>query len=710
MHRHARLPLLLALMVSASCATAPPAPAPSPTYTYEQKLSWLLYLEDARTLRDAQPLPVPPPAASPSRKAAPVALPPLVYPDLRDLLKDPDPRLRRRAAIAVGRVGMPDGVEPLLALLGDADPDVRTMAAFSLGLLGDRRAIAPLTTALDDADWRVRGRAADALGRIGDAAVAPAVGRLAASAIDSGALATVAVDDLGWPLAPEVEAFRLAVYALARLKAWDPLASAVLDAGGQPRVRWWPVAYALQRVEDPRALPALLAFAAGPGTDAQGFAAKGLGTLKDPKGVDALLRLADLRTHDPRVVAQAVRSLGQAGDPRAAAPLLAMAKQPQLDDNVRLEVIGALGGLRLKASADVLIDQVTSRWPALRGAALRSLAAIDPDALLTVLSSLDADPAWTVRAEIASVFGTLDAERALPALRMMWNDPDARVLPAVLNAMAAVHAPDLEQRVKDALAHDDVVVRATAAAIVGKEKKAGGETMLQAAYEKAKGDAAIDARAAALEALAAYGPGAAGPALRDALSDRDWAVRRKAIELLQKADPQADVRLARPGPVAPRESYADADLLAPRYSPIAYIDTEWGTIQVELDVIDAPLTARAFVALARKGFFNGLTFHRVVPSFVVQGGDPRGDGEGGPYFTLRDEPSEVPYLRGTVGMALSWADTGGSQFFITHGPQPHLDGRYAVFGRVVAGMEAVDKVRRGDTILRVRIWDGVELR
>ena len=99
-----------------------------------------------------------------------------------------------------------------------------------------------------------------------------------------------------------------------------------------------------------------------------------------------------------------------------------------------------------------------------------------------------------------------------------------------------------------------------------------------------------------------------------------------------------------------------------------------------------------------------------MPNFVIQGGDPRGDGEGGPYFTLRDELSDLPYLRGTVGMALSWADTGGSQFFVTHGPQPHLDGRYAVFGRVVAGMEVVDGIRRGDTITRVRIWDGVELK
>jgi cyclophilin family peptidyl-prolyl cis-trans isomerase len=113
-----------------------------------------------------------------------------------------------------------------------------------------------------------------------------------------------------------------------------------------------------------------------------------------------------------------------------------------------------------------------------------------------------------------------------------------------------------------------------------------------------------------------------------------------------------------------------------------------------------------FVALVRRGFFNGRAGHRVVPDFVAQAGDPRGDGEGGPGYTIRDELNDRPYLRGTVGMALDWKDTGGSQFFITHSPQPHLDARYTVFGTVVAGMEVVDQLLPGDTITSVRVWDG----
>ena len=138
--------------------------------------------------------------------------------------------------------------------------------------------------------------------------------------------------------------------------------------------------------------------------------------------------------------------------------------------------------------------------------------------------------------------------------------------------------------------------------------------------------------------------------------------------------------------------YDTPSLVNPTVSPHVYFETDKGTIEIELDVLDAPLTCENFVMLVGKGFFDGLAFHRLVPDFVAQAGDPRGDSEGGPGYTIRDELNEEPYLRGTVGMALDWRDTGGSQFFITYSPQPHLDARYTVFGRVVSGMDVVDKL------------------
>jgi cyclophilin family peptidyl-prolyl cis-trans isomerase len=230
-----------------------------------------------------------------------------------------------------------------------------------------------------------------------------------------------------------------------------------------------------------------------------------------------------------------------------------------------------------------------------------------------------------------------------------------------------------------------------------------------AAYKRGEADLVIDTRAAALEALAKFGAAEAVPTLRTALGDKDWAVRVKAAELLKTLDPTiATAEAIRPAPSSRQTNYEAPSLITPKVSPHVFIEMDKGTIEIELDVLDAPLTTENFIALVRRGYFDGLLFHRVVPDFVVQGGDPRGDGEGGPGFTIRDELNQEPYVRGTVGMALAWRDTGGSQFFITHGPQPHLDARYTVLGHVVAGMDIVDAVNQWDVVRRIRVWDGAE--
>ncbi|OLD26224.1 MAG: peptidylprolyl isomerase [Acidobacteria bacterium 13_1_40CM_3_55_6] len=135
----------------------------------------------------------------------------------------------------------------------------------------------------------------------------------------------------------------------------------------------------------------------------------------------------------------------------------------------------------------------------------------------------------------------------------------------------------------------------------------------------------------------------------------------------------------------------------------ATVDSTKGSFVIEFLPEDAPLTVDNFIQLARKGYFNGQTIPRVVPNFVIQAGDPRGDTNGGPGYQIRCEINQVLYERGAVGMALSGKDTGGSQWFVTHSPQPHLDGGYTVFGRVIRGMDVVDNIARGDIIRRITI-------
>ncbi len=140
----------------------------------------------------------------------------------------------------------------------------------------------------------------------------------------------------------------------------------------------------------------------------------------------------------------------------------------------------------------------------------------------------------------------------------------------------------------------------------------------------------------------------------------------------------------------------------------AIITTEKGAFTIDFYSEDAPLTVDNFTKLARSNYFNGVEVHRVVSNFVMQDGDPRGDGNGGPGWSIRCEINTRPFDRGAVGMALSGKDTGGSQWFVTHSPQPHLDGGYTVFGHVnETGMKVVDNIVRGDKIISVKIIEAI---
>lgn len=135
----------------------------------------------------------------------------------------------------------------------------------------------------------------------------------------------------------------------------------------------------------------------------------------------------------------------------------------------------------------------------------------------------------------------------------------------------------------------------------------------------------------------------------------------------------------------------------------AKIQTEHGTMTIELFEKDAPNTVANFEKLANDGFYNGLTFHRVIPDFMIQGGCPNGTGTGGPGYKIPCEINDNLHLRGSLSMAHAGPNTGGSQFFICHSPQRHLDGVHTVFGRVTDGVEIVDKVKGGDKMLNVSV-------
>jgi cyclophilin family peptidyl-prolyl cis-trans isomerase len=276
-----------------------------------------------------------------------------------------------------------------------------------------------------------------------------------------------------------------------------------------------------------------------------------------------------------------------------------------------------------------------------------------------------------------------------------------------LRAYAAFKPKDLAEILRNHLKESDVIIRGTAADLLGElppdETKARAliDALPVALADKQLNDAALSI----LDALGKQKTAKANEAIKTALDSNDHLIRRRAVALL-KGNGLGSFS-ARIGTVKTSHTSSDYERAVARIGKHvrAIVTTTKGSFTIDLLPEDAPLTVDNFIQLAKRKYFNGITVHRVVPNFVIQDGDPRGDGNGGPGYQIRCEINEVPYERGAVGMALSGKDTGGSQWFVTHSPQPHLDGGYTVFGNVVSGMETVDNIARGDVIRSIVITE-----
>jgi HEAT repeat protein/cyclophilin family peptidyl-prolyl cis-trans isomerase len=668
-----RLSRLLPLFLLAGCA--------SPRLDYvelrlEQKLARLMKLEDERSLEGGEAV---------------------------GRLSDRIPRVRRQAALALGRLGAAEAARPLAALLGDPEPAVRAMAAFALGQIGPAvpaEVLPRLRSALSDPDPEVRGRSAEALSRIGAPEAVEAL---------SGALHQPLPAEPGpfeWSEALAVSALqlphvdlRLGLFGLARLKAVTPARALISLESGNPRFLWWPAAWAASSLADPELLRLLLHYGGSSDPYLRLLGARGLGRIDDASARRAILNL--LEDRDEKVRIEAARAAAELRLAEATPRLLQLMQADT--PPVQLEALRAFSRIADRRTVDPLLDRISDPRPALRAAALAALAFQDRDGFWLVLSGLDSDPDWQVRASLADTLSRLGDPRAGALLRSTVADRDYRVRARALRALTRASLPDTAEMLKHALGAEDPFERAAAARGLGEQKPEGAVALLQTALDAAAKDTEPAARLALLEALDAFGKEALEPAARRLLEDRDGRVRRRAAELLRKWGETAVVPR---GPSGGRTLYDYMDLLNPRYTPQAFIRTEKGAIEVELFVLDAPLTVENFMRLARRGFYNGLPFYRVTANSMVETGDPRGDGEGGPGYTIRSEVNLRSFLRGTLGMVAADKDAAGSRFFISLLPRPELDGSLTAFGQVTRGMEILDRIEPGDVVREIFIWDG----
>lgn len=636
--------------------------------------------------------------------------------------------LRAAGALAIGQVGPRHGkrgLSVLDSLLSDPDLVVASNAAYALGLLRDSVSVATLGRALAGRA-NVAREAAWALGEIGAPARAAIVAGLGALPGDdalaiqllmaASKLRPVPVAELRPYLAmtsrPSVQ--WAAAYAIARPRAPAGVRDLIALAG-KPELIAASSAQTVVAAPLPRSLQTAEAYVV-PGIArqrtraeiARALARQSAGDSLEADAVPVLLRLA--RDTHPHVRINAVRSLGSYALKGRVAVAAATADS---DANVRIAAAQSLGTVLDSAAASWL--PLWHRDTSLMYRASLLASAARAGAPLPALVEWRTHGDWHYRAAALNATGTsTDKDRVANAAKSMLADRDGRVRALAYGFVngndTAAPSAAVRTLLVEGLRDADFYARATALGVLSSYATAADVPAALASYAKSLADSGNDARIAGIGYLAAAWKADSArfsPALRQqvaALKISDDPLVRAAAESASIFSSWASA----PRTSRPHEWYQNIvrTYVLPALrgnTQRATIRTRRGDILIELFGADAPITVWNFMNLSRSGYYRGTGFHRVVPNFVAQDGDPRDDGNGGPGYAIRDEMNPRRYERGAVGMALSGPDTGGSQYFITHSPQPHLDGHYTVFGRVLRGFDALDALVQGDRILSITV-------
>lgn len=644
-------------------------------------------------------------------------------PRLLHLLADEDPQVRARAALALGRFEYPNfGSRVTDALgrgLGDADQSVRQAAAFALGQRRDPQAAASLRAYLQDPSPRMRARVVEAAAKLegeqlhADLALAlrdadPSVrieaadGTVLWSRSESNAAeidrelldALIPRDEQGLPLSPDATALELRwhlLHALARRNA--PSGRGVF----------------LERLGSRAALDRLFAAMGLARTAAEPDADTGIADAAATAALGALLTGAEERSPEPdwRVAVEACHALGNLGDAAALGPLVGAANNKSV--HVRIAAMGALAKLRVPDNK-VLVALHRAQLDLSRGVRAAALQALvqrskPEQGLGLVLPSAHSDD-YIERGLAATTAGLIDTPEATALLQSLVNDQAHFVATRAAESIGAQNLERVRPLLHEYLKHPDNGVRLAAVMGLARNPVEADAPGLIEAFRTSTGEISGEVAFNALRALAQAGGPLARAIHLEAVRDPRPHVRRVAVEGLEGTFGQR-ITPAEPGPLDIQGEVALPGRDYPRWThnPLVEIVTTKGVLLFELLPAEAPAHVHSFLELAQTGFYDGLIFHRVVADFVVQGGDMRGDGNGGKPVRgsdLRGEFTSRSYRRGALGMPRNEdPDSGGSQIFVTHRPTPHLDSRYTLFGLLLEGGEVLDTLELGDRILRI---------
>jgi cyclophilin family peptidyl-prolyl cis-trans isomerase/HEAT repeat protein len=628
-------------------------------------------------------------------------------------VNDPDPVVRRTAATTIGRIADRRGTPLLIPLLSDRDMTVVATAFFAFGLMRDSGAVDAIAARLRAADSLSAdavGEAATALARIGGGAAARVVAAVLSGTADMPAsrqqlfIPNAILD--GWHLGSLMPAQAMLHFAN--------------DTSTDLR---WRTIYALGRMRFPGAASFVLRGMRDPAPSIRETAAKWLTKrFADTGGVAPIAARTELTRaltdEQPGVRINAVASLATFNDSTVAAKVVQLLTDADL--NVRVAAAAALGEVRgtvATRALDELMDHRDATW-ALRRAALLALARADSAVFARRATAWLASSDFRDRMTALQAWGSI-APSDVTVFRTGFADSDPRVQAAALEAWRADEASRrrasaattdtaLAATARRALRAASQDVRTAAADAVRADAGADDLDLLFAAWRQSTGDPGSDARLAILATM--------HEVIRrqpDLLTRLDDPSHRDFLQ--RPDDPVVRVSAARSWPdVAQRwgdawpiDTHRTLDdyrsivrtLVLTADDPHVTIEVEGrGSIDVQLLGHEAPLTVANFLRLVDGHYFDRSRWHRVVPNFVVQDGDPTGTGNGGPGWSIRDEINRERYVMPMLGMALSGPDTGGSQWFINLSAQPHLDGQYAIFGKVAGSFVPVSRIVQGDVI------------
>jgi cyclophilin family peptidyl-prolyl cis-trans isomerase/HEAT repeat protein len=642
------------------------------------------------------------------------------------LLANPHPAVRQWSAVAMGRIGSPRALPLLLNALRKGDAAARAASVFAIGEIENREhlnkahlaplpdAIVEVNNLLDDPSITVRMRAVEALGKIGSDLEAGEIARRLES-----------FDFRGKPA--ERAYMNASITALVRLG--DPMACPVLEklAGESDSAIRCCALDALLRLRSKTSGPLFVKNLKNPNPEVRSCAARGLGITENPNLAVMLLPLLSPRLEEsaePNPIAvrlSALQALGELAAPLAIpsieAALLADPIDNQHPDQQHFAMqaaatLGRIGNSQgistllplLKLSGPVADNAVIALGRILKGSPERFFQLADRE----MFNSPAALPAWIqAMAELGGPDACEELHQILAQATVQYLSTEASIPPLILNALAQAEAPDLQTTLVPFLqSHDAALLRAAIAAYKPKPgTKAPWDPIIQA-FSASAASGNIQAR---LDILSYMKPwvrqASVQQLLRSGLEDPERNVRLACAALLRGAGVTDISEKNGSSEGAMTDALCRVLAATRKNNTIAQLETNRGTIEIELFREDAPVTAANFVLMASGGAYNGMEFRQTMRLQLIEGWSCQAQAVRS--RTIVGEVNMRPFERGSVGMALSGGYSQTGRFFIALAPQPYRDGIYTCFGRVVSGMQVADRIIPGDQIRKVFIKETI---